>query len=295
MHQVTLSHCPICKSSDISQTHTIKDNSISQEVFHLSKCNQCGFLFTNPQPTPDSLWKYYESEDYVSHSKTTKGFINFWYRQVQQLNLSLKFNAIKSHAPRGTWLDYGAGAGDYVKYIRSRDIAIEGFEPSEAARKTAQDNGVILKETSHLSETPDNSVACISLWHVLEHIPNFTEVIQDLGKLVKQDGILVIAVPNYLSLDGQKYAENWAAYDVPRHLWHFTEKNIKSLANQINFSHVDTSGMIFDSYYVSLLSEKYQNGSKLSGILNGFKSNLSARKKSTPFSSQIYILKKKAI
>ncbi|MGB6035417.1 MAG: class I SAM-dependent methyltransferase, partial [Cryomorphaceae bacterium] len=261
----------------------------------LSQCAECGFLFTNPQPTPESLWKYYESEDYVSHSKTTKGFINFWYRQVQQLNLSLKFKAIKPYVPRGTWLDYGAGAGDYVKYIRNKGFAIEGFEPSETARKTAEGNAVILQDTSNLSNIQNSSIACISLWHVLEHIPNFTEVLQDLGKLIKQDGILVIAVPNYLSLDGQKYAENWAAYDVPRHLWHFTENDIKRLATQINFSLLDTKGMLFDSFYVSLLSEKYQNGSKLSGILNGLKSNLSARQKSTPFSSQIYILKKKAI
>ena len=295
MHQVTLSHCPICKSSDIGQTHTIKDNSISQEVFHLTKCNRCGFLFTNPQPTPDSLWKYYESADYVSHSKTTKGFINFWYRRVQQLNLSLKFKAIKHHVPRGTWIDYGAGAGDYVKYISSKNITIEGFEPSETARDTAASNSVILKDTSHLSEIEENTIACISLWHVLEHIPDFTDILQDLGKLVKEDGIVVIAVPNYLSLDGQKYGELWAAYDVPRHLWHFTENDIIRLANQMNFSLIDIKGMIFDSYYVSLLSEKYQKGSKVKGILNGLKSNHSAWKKSTPYSSQIYILKKKAI
>ena len=295
MQQVTISKCPICKSSDITQTQTIKDNSISKEVFHLSKCAQCGFLFTNPQPTPDNLWRYYESEDYVSHSKTTKGFINFWYRQVQQLNLSLKFKSIKPHVPRGTWLDYGAGAGDYVKYVRSKGIEIEGFEPNDTARQTASSNAVALKDTSELSDIEENSIACISLWHVLEHIPNLTEVLHDLGKLIKQDGVLVIAVPNYLSIDGQKYAENWAAYDVPRHLWHFTEEDIRRLATLLNFSLVTIKGMVFDSYYVSLLSEKYQNGSKISGILNGLKSNLSARKKSTPFSSQIYILKKKAV
>lgn len=287
--------CPICQSSDIDQTQTVKDNSISQEVFHLSKCAQCGFLFTNPQPSPDKLWKYYESENYVSHSKTTKGFINFWYRQVQQLNLSLKFKAIQPHVPRGTWLDYGAGAGDYVKFIRSKGIKIEGFEPSETARQTATTNAVALKDTSELSDITERSIACISLWHVLEHIPNFTEVLQYLSKRIKQDGVLVIAVPNYLSVDGRTYAENWAAYDVPRHLWHFTEEDIKNLATTLNFSLVEVKGMVFDSYYVSLLSEKYQNGSKISGILTGLRSNLSARKKSTPFSSQIYILKKKAV
>jgi 2-polyprenyl-3-methyl-5-hydroxy-6-metoxy-1,4-benzoquinol methylase len=295
MSLVRLAKCPICKSSTLLPKTTVKDQSISQEVFHLTQCADCAFLFTNPQPDSKNLWKYYESENYISHSKTTKGFINFWYRQVQHLNLRLKFKAIQRHVPRGTWLDYGAGAGDFVKFIGNKGIPITGLEPSETARKTALSNGVDLQDTASIQKIPNETIACISLWHVLEHITDFTDILKGLSDLLMKKGLLVLALPHYKSLDAQTYRENWAAYDVPRHLWHFTENDITALASSLDLELIDTRGMVFDSIYVSLLSEKYMYGSKLSGILNGIKSNLSAMQKTTPYSSQIYILRKKGI
>ncbi|MCZ4407720.1 class I SAM-dependent methyltransferase [Cryomorphaceae bacterium 1068] len=295
MSQTLLTTCPICRSDKLSEKETIVDHSISHESFQLYQCGACKFLFTNPQPDKESLWKYYESEDYVSHSRTTKGFINFWYRRVQQLNLHLKYKAVFPNAPRGTWLDYGAGAGDFVKYIENKGLAIEGLEPSQTARDNALSNSVKLHDTSYVHEVINESIACITLWHVLEHIPNFMEVIQDLSKLIIPRGILVLALPNYQSLDAKIYKTRWAGYDVPRHLWHFTKTDIENLAESFDLELINTKGMIFDSTYVSLLSEKYQNGNRLSGILNGMKSNVSAMRKSTPYSSQIYILRKKGV
>jgi 2-polyprenyl-3-methyl-5-hydroxy-6-metoxy-1,4-benzoquinol methylase len=292
MSQILLSNCPICKSDKLLQEATILDHSVSKENFQLNQCESCNFLFTNPQPSPDDLWKYYESEDYVSHNRTTKGFINFWYRRVQRINLSLKYKAILPSVPRGTWLDYGAGAGDFVKYIQNKGINIQGLEPSPTARATALSNNVTLLDTSYTHEVAPASIACITLWHVLEHIPNFTDVLQDLSKLLTTQGLLVLALPNYQSLDSTIYKTNWAAYDVPRHLWHFTQTDIENLAEKLDLKLVDTKGMIFDSLYVSLLSEKYKKGNKISGILNGLKSNVCAMKKSKPYSSQIYVLKK---
>lgn len=295
MSQVTLNNCPICESNKILPEITVKDQSISQEVFHLTKCGDCGFIFTNPQPNSKSLWKYYESENYVSHSKTTKGFINFWYRQIQHLNLRLKYRAIRHYVPRGTWLDYGAGAGDFVRFIETKGITINGFEPSATARKTALSHGVNLIDSVNIQKIPTETIACITLWHVLEHIPDFIDTIKSLSNRLIKGGLFVLALPNYKSLDAKTYGANWAAYDVPRHLWHFTENDITALAASLNMDLIDTRGMIFDSLYVSLLSEKYLSGSKLSGILNGLKSNVSAMQKSTPYSSQIYILRKKGI
>ncbi|HKK40252.1 MAG TPA: class I SAM-dependent methyltransferase, partial [Cryomorphaceae bacterium] len=265
MSQITLSNCPICQCDDLLQKGPIHDRSISQESFQLSQCQDCGFLFTNPQPSPDDLWKYYESEKYVSHSKTTKGFINFWYRQVQRLNLKLKLKAIHSFVPRGTWLDYGAGAGDFIKYIRNHQLDIIGFEPSKTARTTAKKYGIELRPTTEISRVRKKSIACITLWHVLEHIPNFQEILENLSDLLMSEGILVIAVPNHQSLDAQIYGENWAALDVPRHLWHFSAKDIEAIAKSLSLELLATKAMIFDSTYVSLLSEKYQNGSKMAG------------------------------
>ncbi len=295
MSQVTLTNCPICKGTNLTHKENVLDHSISKESFKLNQCTDCKFIFTNPQPDSESLWRYYESEDYVSHSKTTKGFINFWYKRVQQFNLQLKYKAITPHVPRGTWLDYGAGAGDFVKFARKKEQEIIGLEPSPKARETALSHSVELLNTSYIGDIPKGTIACITLWHVLEHIPNFTEVLRDLSEVLKPGGVLVLALPNYLSLDAKIYKSDWAAYDVPRHLWHFSENDIQNLSANYNLELIDKQGMVFDSIYVSLLSEKYRNGSKLSGILNGIKSNVSAMRKLNPYSSQIYILRKNII
>ncbi|MEM9051986.1 MAG: class I SAM-dependent methyltransferase, partial [Bacteroidota bacterium] len=278
-----INDCPICSSSELSHHSNVTDHSISKENFRLTQCNNCGFLFTNPQPKAVDLWKYYESEDYVSHSKTSKGFINYWYRRVQRLNLQLKYNALKSHVPRGTWLDYGAGGGDFVNFISQKDIEIIGLEPSETARHAAQKDGITLREVDDLNSLENESFACITLWHVLEHIHNFQEVISSLVSKLLKGGILVFALPNHLSYDSKIYGPRWAALDVPRHLWHFTETDIHNVASQHSLELISTKGMIFDSFYVSLLSEKYQSGSKLRAIYNGLISNMKASKKQLPY------------
>jgi SAM-dependent methyltransferase len=238
------------------------------------------------------LWKYYESEEYVSHSKTTKGFIHYWYRQFQNLNLQLKFNAIRPIVPRGTWLDYGAGGGDFVRFINRKNISIIGIEPSQTARLSAANDGIELHEMSYLNTIGDSSLACITMWHVLEHISDFRDVLNTLNSKLIEGGLLIIAVPNPHSMDAKHYDEKWAAYDVPRHLWHFSEMDIQSLSDQLNLEVIRIKGMPLDSTYVSLLSEKYSNGSKLSGIIQGLRSNLMALFKKRPYSSQIYILRK---
>lgn len=292
MSQKNIISCPICSGTSLQTKSKVKDHSISKEIFELTECQNCGFLFTNPQPSGEQLWKYYESENYVSHSKTSKGFINYWYKQLQGLNLKLKFDVVKKYVPRGTWIDYGAGAGDFVKYVKQHKIEVIGLEPNEKARKTAREQNVDLLEPDSIDNIKAGSISCITLWHVLEHIPDFSEVLTQLSALLKENGILVLALPNYKSRDAQKYQEDWAAFDVPRHLWHFTEKDIRNLADQKDLNLIHIQGMVFDSFYVSLLSEKYIGGSKLSGIRSGLLSNLSAAKKSSPYSSQIYILRK---
>ena len=287
-----LKACPICNGTKFRDEFTVKDYSISKENFTISKCANCGFILTNPQPAPENLGKYYESEDYVSHSQTKKGFINSIYQIVKGLNLQNKFNYIKTYVPRGTWVDYGAGAGDFVSFISKKGIDISGFEPNDKARINAETKGIELWPIEKIHDLSDDSVACITLWHVLEHIPDFHSVLELLSRKLKSGGALVIAVPNCASYDALLYKNLWAAYDVPRHLWHFKESDIKNLSQQLNLTYHSKKGMPFDSFYVSMLSEKYKKGSILLGVYYGFKSNLLAKFSSYPYSSQIYILKK---
>ena len=285
--------CPICGSDKLNKHMELTDYSISKENFTLFKCQSCAFVITNPRPSNNDLPQYYESEDYISHSGTKKGLINSLYHQFQKLNLKLKYMALSKYVPRGTWMDYGAGNGAFLNFLKSKNLSSEGFEPDEKARKLGNSKGVKIENTDKYKKaSKDYSV--ITMWHVLEHIPELNEIIEIHKSNLIENGVICIAVPNRDSYDAKFYKNYWAAYDVPRHLWHFTEADVISLMAKHGFSHIKTRGMPFDSYYVSLLSEKFKKGSTIRALVLGALSNLKARFSKTPFSSQIYIFKKKS-
>jgi 2-polyprenyl-3-methyl-5-hydroxy-6-metoxy-1,4-benzoquinol methylase len=290
--QTHISHCPLCQGESFRAYLSVKDHAVSGELFELVKCSTCGFIMTNPRPASPYLGKYYDSETYISHSQSRKGLINSLYQGVKRINLYLKFRAIRSFVPRGTWVDYGAGTGDFVNFIAGKGIDIRGFEPNSKARDRATRNSVSLLHPERFSDLEPQSAACITLWHVLEHIPDFTDIISQFSAALMNDGILVLALPNCGSYDARHYESYWAAYDVPRHLWHFKQKDVEHLAHQSGFRVIQTLGMPFDAFYVSMLSEKYRSRSPLFGVYHGMKSNIWARFSSYPYSSQIYLLKK---
>lgn len=294
MAYIKISACPICGSSKFKKKLDVNDYSISNEAFGLVACATCSFVITSPRPSDDRLFDYYKSDDYISHSGTKKGLVNKLYHQFQKLNLQLKFKALSKHVPRGTWMDYGAGNGAFLNFLKSRHISSEGFEPDDQARAIAAKKGTKIQD-SKIYTSDSKEYSAITMWHVLEHIPNLNEIISTHYTNLMNDGILAIAVPNYLSYDSCFYKNYWAALDVPRHLWHFSEKDIKALLIKHGFDHVQTKPMPFDSYYVSMLSEKYQKGFLLRGGFIGMISNIYARISGYPFSSQIYIFRKKPI
>ena len=222
---------------------------------------------------------------------TKKGLINKLYHIVQNFNLRLKLNAIKKHVPRGTWVDFGAGNGAFLSYLTKKNIPNKGFEPDAEARKIGQEKGAAIQDSSKYS-TDSEKLACITMWHVLEHVPNLSEVITAHADKLMEKGVLTIAVPNHHSFDSKYYETFWAAYDVPRHLCHFTESDIITLVEKSGLKHIKTKPMPFDAYYISMLSEKYQGKSSLRGIVIGALSNFYARISGYPFSSQIYIFSK---
>lgn len=286
--------CPICDSKSFRPVRTVQDYSISKAEFQLVNCTTCSFLLTNPRPTEKELSKYYDSEEYISHSGTRKGLVNMLYHQFQKLNFRLKYKAFERYVPRGTWMDYGAGNGAFLDYLKSKNISGEGYEPDGKARKIGSRKGIKIQDSAEYKST-SKEYASITMWHVLEHIPDLNEILQKHRTNLIPGGILTIAVPNHNSYDAQYYKNFWAAYDVPRHLWHFTEKDIRSLLNKNGFKHITTMPMVLDSFYVSMLSEKYRNKHILRGILIGAVSNIKAITKSSSFSSQIYVFRKESI
>jgi SAM-dependent methyltransferase len=270
----------------------VKDFLVSDEEFSLVPNAQYGFLETHPQPRPEALSNYYESEEYISHTDSTKGLLAFLYQRVKGYSLRKKVRLIESmnSAKKGSLLDIGAGTGEFLKVAREKGWDITGVEPSEKARNFASSKNIELCES--MDELNGKKFDAVTLWHVLEHVPDLKNTIQKIESLVKKDGSLVIAVPNFNSFDAKYYKEFWAAYDVPRHLWHFSQDSMNRIfSSELKLE--KTKPLIFDSFYVSLLSEKYKTGNKFSpkAIVVGLKSNLLAWR-SREYSSLIYCFKK---
>ncbi|WP_310994282.1 class I SAM-dependent methyltransferase [Aequorivita marina] len=268
-----------------------KDYLVSGESFNLVYDAEFDMLKTSPQPKPENLAKYYESQEYISHTDEKRGLFSSLYQLVKKWSLQKKTKLIyKQNSGVGTLLDVGAGTGEFLKVAKDKGWQVYGMEPNENASKLASEKGIELE--SKLDYFQGQQFDVISLWHVLEHIPNLDETISKLSDLVKPNGSLIIAVPNFKSYDAKYYNEFWAAFDVPRHLWHFSKDTMQHLFAD-HFVLEETKPMIFDSFYVSLLSEKYKTGRKFSlkAFWIGLKSNISA-KRSKQYSSHIYCFRK---
>jgi len=275
----------------------VKDYSVSKETFDLYYDETLDMLITSPQPSLDNLGKYYESVDYISHTDSKRSLFEKAYHFVKSIALKNKLNLINScNSNKGKLLDIGAGTGDFLLTAKENGWNTIGIEPSEKAKAIAVKKGVEFSATTEELESQTFDV--ITMWHVLEHVPNLENQIKELKRLVKPNGTIIIAVPNFKSYDAKYYGKFWAAYDVPIHFWHFSKTAIKSLFEKEEIKLEKVLPMKFDSFYVSLLSEKYKNGKMnfIKAFWIGFVSNWKANR-SLEFSSHIYVLKndKKAV
>ena len=277
-----------------------KDHLVSGEKFDLLLDDSLDLLMTNPKPDDKDLGKYYESEEYISHTDAKKSMVDVLYQMVRNYTLKKKLSLINSfNTEEKNILDIGAGTGDFLKICSDNGWKVSGVEPNASARDIAsqksKENGGHFFETIDDLKKEDNvflGFDVITMWHVLEHVPNLDETIFNLKKLLKPEGVLIVAVPNFKSYDAAYYKQFWAAYDVPRHLWHFSQTAIRRLFFFQGMEVVNTLPMKFDSFYVSLLSEKNKNQKMnfLNAFLIGLRSNIKA-KKTNEYSSLIYVIK----
>ncbi|MDO5616372.1 MAG: class I SAM-dependent methyltransferase, partial [Cruoricaptor ignavus] len=234
----------------------LKDHFLSQEDFELRETEISGILKT--YPIPKDLGKYYESKDYISHHQEGKSLKERLYKFAQSFNLNYKRNILaKETYQNAKVLDYGCGAGEFAKYIEE-DFTVFGFEPNEEARNFAKKKTERTKIISEISEIENGSLDVITLWHVLEHIENQEEILKIFYKKLNQNGKLIIAVPNHTSYDAEYYKEFWAAYDVPRHIYHFSKNGMQQFFNNKNWKLKKIKPLLLDSFYISILSEKYK-------------------------------------
>lgn len=292
---IKLTTCPICKSKSFSPFLECLDYSVSKELFKLVKCNSCSFTLTNPRPKSSNLHNYYLSKDYISHTNKKTGLLNIIYQTVRGISIKSKIKLIESYITKGEILDIGCGTGEFLYSCKKNGWGTTGVEPSEIARDQGIKNlGLSIEKETDLSSFKSNSFDVITLWHVLEHIEDLENIIKNLYRILKNNGMLFIAVPNLNSYDANYYKNFWAGYDVPIHLWHFSKKTISMIFNNYRFKLIKTKPLIFDSFYVSILSEQYKN-KKINyfiSFLIGLISNLNGLFTKKGHSSNIYMFKK---
>ena len=267
-----------------------RDFLVTQENFELVYDSKTDMLIT--KPVPKDLSKYYDPNNYISHSDDGNSLLEKIYQLVKKYTLNKKIQLINHYSNQEKKiLDIGCGTGEFLIHAKNKNWKTVGVEVNDQARQKASNKKI---DTFRSLDNLDNQkFDVITLWHVLEHLPNLEDQILKIKSLLEKNGTLIIAVPNYKSYDAKYYKQYWAAYDTPRHLWHFSQKAIKTIFAEENLIVKDTLPMYFDSYYVSLLSEKYKNGSSnyIKAFYRGFVSNLKA-KSTTEYSSLIYVLKK---
>lgn len=284
-------NCPVCKETYFKPFLEVKDHMITQEEFKIVKCDSCGFHFTNPIPEADKIGEYYKSEEYISHSSNQKGLINFLYNKVRNITLKEKVKWIMNETDGRDLLDIGSGTGHFLKAANDKGFNGTGLEPDTDARDFAHKNNHVRSSAQEeLYNIEENSFDVITMWHVLEHVYELRKDLQRIDEILRGNGRLFIAVPNMNAYDARYYKKDWAAYDVPRHLYHFQENDVSRLLMDFGFHLKKVIPMRFDSYYVSMLSEKYKKRFSPFGFVIGLISNLKAKKYG--HSSQVYVFEK---
>jgi 2-polyprenyl-3-methyl-5-hydroxy-6-metoxy-1,4-benzoquinol methylase len=294
---INYTNCPICSSTDITPQLTAKDYTVSQKEFAIWHCSNCTARFTQDVPEQNAIGAYYQSDNYISHSDTKKGFINTLYHTVRNHTLHKKRQLIINEVgmSKGELLDIGCGTGAFLNTMKTAGWGITGLEPDYNARKKAAElYGIQPLESGKLFELKPASYHAITMWHVLEHVHGLHAYIQQLKNLLTPNGKIFIAVPNYTCKDADVYDAYWAAYDVPRHLYHFSPAAMEQLLSKYNLKVTAIKPMWYDSFYVSMLSEKYINGKGniIKAFFNGLASNIKAMADKTKCSSVIYVISK---
>lgn len=282
----------------MEHTLTCVDHYASGEAFHLCRCSACGFLFTQDFPAEAEIGRYYETPDYISHSDTRKGLVNTLYHWVRTVMLGRKARLVmnEAHRWRGRLLDIGTGTGYFAHAMDERGWRVDAIEKNAQARAFAKEHfGLEVLPDDAWASLQEGAYDVITLWHVMEHLEHLNDTWERLYRLLSPKGVLIVAVPNCSSFDAHKYGGQWAAYDVPRHLWHFTPGTMQQFGAKHGFILAERHPMPFDAFYVSMLTEKYMHHNLpfVRGLLTGTLAWFSALVRKDRSSSLIYVFRKK--
>lgn len=295
MSNIHYKGCPVCGSDNIDHVFFVKDFTVSGQEFEVTHCNACTARFTQDIPDETDIGPFYNSVNYIPHDTDSIGFVNRLYRGVRNVTVRQKARIIKKYTqlPEGNLLDIGCGTGHFIYVMAQKHWKVTGVEPDIDARDTARAlYAMEVLSPEKLFSLPPGNYNAITLWHVLEHIHRLHEYVEQMRKLLAENGVIFIAVPNYTSWDARKYGRYWAGYDVPRHLYHFSPQSMERLMQKHNLRVVKLLPMWFDSFYVDILSSKYKHGRVryLTAGLHGLMSNINTLSRLKECCSLIYVI-----
>jgi 2-polyprenyl-3-methyl-5-hydroxy-6-metoxy-1,4-benzoquinol methylase len=284
--------CPICNGQTFTEKARTKDYTVTGELFTIMQCSLCGLGITVPRPDTNKLALYYLSDEYISHSGKSNSIIDSIYLLARNYTLQWKHRIISRITNQRRLLDYGCGTGEFLNFMKNKEYQVYGVEPSDLARAKA--SALLMQPVESSLHNTAGVYDIITLWHVLEHVPDLNEKLMALSEKLASDGVIIIAVPNINAWESKYYNTFWAAFDTPRHLWHFSKKSIETLLRKNHLKLIDTIPMKLDAFYISLLSEKYKHENKQNfiGMIRAFFIGLSSNTKaakSGEYSSLIYI------
>ena len=288
-----INHCPVCNGTRFERFLDVTDHFLSGEMFRILACGDCGFRFVSPRPVASDIGRYYESDRYISHDASSMNLFNLAYRFARRWSVGMKYSVVAKHAGPGDILDIGCGTGEFLHHCARKGHKVAGVEINTKARDFATGRYGITTTADLTSMAGTGRIfRCITLWHVLEHLHELNTSLETIRTLMAPGGTLVVAVPNSNSSDAEHYREFWAAYDVPRHLYHFTADTLTRLMKNHGLALRATLPQKLDAYYVSLLSGQYRSGRRSypEAIRQGFRSNCGASRNQRGHSSQIFIL-----
>ncbi len=286
--------CPVCYESDSTPVIESTDFFLSGESFCIYSCQICGVRYTHPRPDEQTIGKYYQSQNYISHSASRKGISDSIYYIVRNFTITSKIRLLRRYNSAGNVLDIGCGTGEFMNEVKKSKFNVTGIEPNPEARNLAiKKYGLTVLDETDIENLTLANYDIITMWHVLEHVYDLNSRIIQINRLLSKNGILVVALPNFDSWDAGHYGKFWAAYDLPRHLYHFNQKSIIQLFQKNGFTCIKKKPMFFDSFYISMVSEKYKTGKQgfLKGIFMGLISNIWAARHQNNYSSLTYIFK----
>jgi len=293
MLRTKIEKCPVCHSPELHDYLKTEDFSVTNEEYQLQECKICGLVLTQNHPVQDEIGKYYEFEEYISHTDTQEGLMNRLYHLARNFMLVKKRRIIEKKVKGGNLLDIGCGTGYFLNHMHENFWVVTGIEQDKDARKFGEEKfGLEVYGTEKLAELQDDTYDVITMWHVLEHVHNLDDYLNNIKRLLKDDGLLVLALPNKDSYDAMHYKEYWAAFDVPRHLWHFNIKSLSTLIERFGFNVEKIKAMPLDGAYISMLSEKHKGGGIMKGIFRGKMAWIKAKFKKKSASSLIYLIRK---